>query len=98
MAYAFVAVHERGLPGLLLLSGITLRLSHCLIDAPRIAKSRAVGGLTPRSLRRVEGLIATRHSQVLANTVRATHWHPRAPQGSADAAASALPRKPSSCP
>ena len=66
MARAFVLLHERGLPDPLLLSSIALRLSHCLIDAPRIAESRAVGGLAPGNLRRVEELIAARASEPVA--------------------------------
>lgn len=66
MARAFVALHERGLPDRLLLSSIALRLSLCLLDAHRNPENRAVGGLAPRQLRRVEELIAARASQPLA--------------------------------
>lgn len=66
MARAFVALQERGLPDLLLLSSIALQLSLCLIDAPRNPESRAVGGLAPRQLRRVQELIAARASEPVA--------------------------------
>ena len=66
VASAFVALHERGVPDLLLLSSIALRLSLCLIDASPASCSRAVGGLAPRQLRRVEELIAARASEPVA--------------------------------
>lgn len=66
VARAFVALHERGLPDLLLLSSIALRLSLCLIDAPRLSEGRAVGGLASRQMRRVEELIVARASEPVA--------------------------------
>ncbi len=65
VARAFVALHERGLPDLLL-SSIALQLSLCLIDAPCNPERPAVGGLAPRQLRRVEELIAARASEPVA--------------------------------
>ena len=67
-ARAFVALQERVLPDLLLLSSIALELSLCLISVPCGSESRAVGGLAPRQLRRVKELIAARASEPVATS------------------------------
>lgn len=63
MARALVALHEPGLPDLLLLSSIALQVSLCLVEPSRKAEARAVGGLASRQLRRVQELIAARASE-----------------------------------
>ncbi len=65
-ARALVALHKAGVPDPLLLSSIALQLSLCLIEPLQDREARAVGGLAPRHLRRVQELIAARASEPVA--------------------------------
>ena len=65
-ARALAALHERGLPDPMLLSSITLQLSLHLSEPFQDQDARAIGGLAPRHLRRIEELIADRASRPVA--------------------------------
>lgn len=65
---ALVALHEGDGSDPLLLSSIAMRLSMRLTEQPSFGSNRAIGGLAPWQLRRVEELIEARASAPIASS------------------------------